>query len=70
MSQKIFTRLASCKIESMWLILNTKISVYHSKAKSYAKILFGKIAHLKDPKISNLPVSSFYRNQRFHIPGP
>ena len=52
--KKKFTRLEGCGISNMRPIFETKISMYQSKAKLAAKILFGNITNLIDPEIKKM----------------
>ena len=46
MSQKKFSRLARCGIKGTWMIFNTKMLIFKSKADLDEKISFGKMIHL------------------------
>ena len=42
--------------------------IYQSKANLGEKVLFGKITHLKGPKVRLMPVIGLFGNKKFHIP--
>ena len=66
MSQKKFTRLASCAIKGMKPILKTEMLIYQSKAKLAEKILLGKIIHYLDPEIRKMLVNGKFGNEDPH----
>ena len=52
----------------MWLIFRTDMLITELKANLDVKTLFGTITHLKDPKISKMPVRGLYGNFEFQAP--
>ena len=55
--------LASCGIQSRWLIFKDKVLIYQSKAKLDVNILFGNGTHLLGLEIRKMQVRSLYGNK-------
>ena len=59
----MFTRFVGCGMKSIWPIFKTKMLLYQSKVIFDVKILFRKITHLYDLKISKVSARGMYGNK-------